>query len=657
MRLVSRFALVAGFLFVTLTSNSTAASLPPKQKFHLFLLVGQSNMAGRGKIADQDKKPHPRVLTLGKDLSWKPAVAPLHFDKPRIVGVGLGGTFGREIAKTDPSITVGLIPCAVGGSPIDAWTEGAYYKPTKSHPWDDAMKRARHALKFGELKGILWHQGESDSKPGLAEDYEKKLHALIARFRKELNAGNVPFIGGQMGQFKERPWSDAKKQVDQAHRDLGSKVFRAAFVNSDGLKHKGDEVHFDAAGFRELGRRYAKAYFDLTEARGAIIDNPKLPFTIERAVASKGFDKTFCWVHARAGAIPPKAPGNPSSKPLVVMTQQKLKLSGSDVFYALNNTVTGDLGKSWTTPERQEVFARQKVDDRIEMTVCDFWPRWHAKTGKLLGTGHTVVYEDNKVKHVRPRATPYSIYDPEAQTWSEWKILEIPNKPKFKNAGAGCVQRFDLPNGDILLPFYFKEPKAKQYSVTVARCQFDGETLSYVEHGSELTLPVKRGLYEPSVTGFNGKFYLTMRNDDHGYVSVSDNGLNYSQPRKWTFDDGSDLGNYNTQQHWVTHEKGLFLCYTRKGAGNDHVFRHRAPLFVARIDPERLQVIRATEQILVPEFGARLGNFGVTEISPEETWVTVTEWMQTKAPHWNDSSIPMGYGSDNRVWIAKLKWR
>ena len=657
MRLIPRFALVAGLLFAGLFTNTHAAPLPPKENLHLFLLVGQSNMAGRGKVTGQDKKPHPRVLTLTKDLNWKPAIAPLHFDKPGIVGVGLGGTFGREIANTDPSITVGLIPCAVGGSPIDVWTDGAYYKPTKSHPWDDAMKRARHALKFGELKGILWHQGESDSKPGLAETYEKKLHDLIARFRKELNAKNVPFIGGQMGQFKERPWSDAKKLVDKAHRDLGSKVFRAAFVNSDGLNHKGDKVHFDSAGFRELGRRYAKAFFDLTEAKGAVIDNPKLPFTIERAVASKGFDKTFCWVHARAGAIPPDSPDNDASKPLVVMTQQKLKLSGSDVFYALNNTVSKDLGKTWTAPARQEVFARQKVDDRVEMTVCDFWPRWHAKTGKLLGTGHTVVYEDNKVKHVRPRATPYSIYDPRTRTWSTWKILKVPDEPKFKNAGAGCVQRFDLPNGDILLPFYFKEPEAKQYSVTVARCQFDGETLSYLKHGSELTIPVKRGLYEPSVTGFRSRFYLTMRNDDHGYISVSDDGLNYSKPKKWTFDDGADLGNYNTQQHWVTHEKGLFLCYTRRGAGNDHVFRHRAPLFIARVDPEKLQVIRSTEQILVPEFGARLGNFGVTEIDSDETWVTVTEWMQTKAPHWNDSSIPMGYGSDNRVWIAKLKWR
>ena len=631
--------------------------LPSKEKFHLFLLVGQSNMAGRGKIAEQDKKPHDRVLMLTKDLQWKPAVAPLHFDKPGIVGVGIGGTFGREVAKAAPGVTVGLIPCGVGGSPIDSWVKGAYYKPTKSHPWDDAIKRAGHAQQFGELKGILWHQGESDSKEGLAESYEKKLHELIVRLRTELDAGNAPFIAGQMGQFKERPWSEAKKQVDQAHRDLAVRARNAAFVNSDGLKHKGDKVHFDAAGFRELGRRYAKAYFQLSGAKGAVIDNPRLPFTIERAVASEGFDKTFCWVHARAGAIPPNTPGNASSDPLVVMTLQKLKLSGSDVFYALNNMRSADLAESWTPPVRQEVFARQKIDDRVEMTVCDFWPRWHKQTGKLLGTGHTVVYQDNKVKHVRPRATPYSIYDPETHQWSPTKILEIPDLPRFRNAGAGCVQRYDLPDGAILLPIYFKEPSKTQYAVTVLRCNFDGEKLTYDSHGSELSIPVKRGLYEPSVTSFGGRFFLTMRNDDHGYISVSKDGLNYSEPRKWAFDDGSDLGNYNTQQHWVSHGKGLFLVYTRKGAGNDHVFRHRAPLFIAQVDPEKLHVIRATEQVLVPEKGARLGNFGVTEVSPGETWVTVTEWMQTIGPKYSDVTIPMSYGSNNRVWVAKLKWR
>jgi hypothetical protein len=240
--------------------ESEGVRLPAKEKFHLFLLVGQSNMAGRGKVEAQDRKPHPRVLVLTKDNRWAPAVDPLHFDKPPVVGVGMGRTCGIEVAEAHPDVTVGLIPCAAGGSPIAAWEPGGYHSQTRSHPYDDAIGRAKLALESGTLKAILWHQGESDSQPGKAEIYAEKLHALIARFRKELNAPDVPFLAGQMGQFSEQPWSDAKKLVDRAHQELPNKVPHTAFINSDELTHKGDKVHFDARSSREFGRRYAEAY-------------------------------------------------------------------------------------------------------------------------------------------------------------------------------------------------------------------------------------------------------------------------------------------------------------------------------------------------------------------------------------------------------------
>jgi hypothetical protein len=247
---------------VSYGDDPSSTKLPPRERFHLFLLVGQSNMVGRGKVADQDKQPTPRVLKLSQDGNWVPAIDPLHFDKPKIVGVGLGRSFAAEVAAANPEITIGLIPCAVGGSPIASWEPGGYHASTKTHPWDDALVRAKVALKSGTLKGILWHQGESDSQPKLAEVHEVKLHALIARFRSALDAESVPFIAGQMGQFAKRPWDDARKLVDAAHRKLPKNVPHTAFVSSDGLTHKGDIVHFDSKSYRELGRRYAKAYLD-----------------------------------------------------------------------------------------------------------------------------------------------------------------------------------------------------------------------------------------------------------------------------------------------------------------------------------------------------------------------------------------------------------
>ena len=449
-----------------------------------------------------------------------------------------------------------------------------------------------------------------------------------------------------MGQFSERPWNDFKKQVDAAHQNLPDKVKNTGFVSSHGLKHKGDEVHFDSDSYRELGRRYADAFRRLVMPNAARVQ--AMPFRIERSIAVQGFDGASCWVHARAGVISPNAAGNARDVPNVVLTTQKLQLSGSDVFYAINSMSTSDFSHSWTPLREQNGFQREPFGDQLERTVCDFTPQWHAQTGRLLGTGHTVVYENNKVKKVRPRSTAYSVYDPERSMWRMWQTLKMPELSKFQNCGAGCTQRVDLPNGEILLPVYFKEPSATQMSSTVCRCRFDGEQLRYLEHGSEMTVSNKRGLYEPSLTQFQDRFYLTMRNDDRGYVAVSDDGLNFSTPIPWTFDDGEELGSYNTQAHWVTHSSGLYLSYTRKGAGNDHVFRHRAPLFIARVDPDSLNVIRQSERILVPELGARLGNFGVTTIDESESWVTVTEWMQ-----------PIGvekHGSNNRIWIARLLW-
>jgi carbohydrate esterase-like sialic acid-specific acetylesterase len=251
---------------VVATTFSAAADspLPAKDKFHLFLLVGQSNMAGRGVVEEQDKAVNPQVLMLSKEGQWVPAVDPLHFDKPT-AGVGVGKTFGQMIAEANPGVTIGLIPCAVGGSPIDAWKPGVFYPATKSYPWDDMVKRVELALPAGTLKGILWHQGEADSTPELAPAYAAKLSDLVKRLRELVKLPDVPFIAGQMGKFDGIPWTEGKAVVDQAQRDLPKEVPHTAFVTAEGLHHKGDKVHFDSAAYRELGKRYATAFLKMTK--------------------------------------------------------------------------------------------------------------------------------------------------------------------------------------------------------------------------------------------------------------------------------------------------------------------------------------------------------------------------------------------------------
>ena len=279
----------------------------------------------------------------------------------------------------------------------------------------------------------------------------------------------------------------------------------------------------------------------------------------------------------------------------------------------------------------------------------------------LLGTGHTPLYRDDEIVHGAFRRQPaYAVYDAQAQCWRPWRPVDLP-EDVFFSSGSGCVQRVDLPDGDILLPVYHRDGAASDdpwhacCNVVVLRCSFDGETLRCTEWGNSLTVAEPRGLCEPSIAMFGGRFFLTLRNDVRGYVATSDDGLHFGEPISWRFDDGEELGNYNTQQHWLTFPDALCLVYTRRGAGNDHVFRHRAPLFLAEVDPERMCVIRETERVVLPERGARLGNFGTVDVSDDEGWVVVSEWMQTNPPNPHDCTVCEKYGSDNAIFVARVR--
>lgn len=341
----------------------------------------------------------------------------------------------------------------------------------------------------------------------------------------------------------------------------------------------------------------------------------------------------------------------------------QLRISDSDVYYPIHEMRTDDGGKTWTGPVSQAAaFGRRPKPNNVEEGISDFWPTWHARTGTLLGTGHTIRYRDDTLTpHPRPRATAYSVYDPEAREWSPFRKLETPDEPLFFMEGAGSTQRVDLENGEILLPTYAGLPETAQgrfnvqYVSFVMLCTFDGETLEYVKHGDTLTLPEGRGFTEPSLVRFGGTYLMTLRNDQHNFITRGADGLHFEQVRRLKFDDGSDLGSYNTQTHWLTLADRLYLVYTRRGADNDHIPRHRAPLFIAQFDPDRLCVIRDTEQIAVPERGARLGNFGITKIRENESWITVAEWMQTTRPNPHDSTVCEKYGSDNSVFVAKVR--
>jgi len=375
-----------------------------------------------------------------------------------------------------------------------------------------------------------------------------------------------------------------------------------------------------------------------------------LDYEIKLTTPREEFDGKFCWFLPRVVAIPG---AGKDGQPAVIMTLQKHLLPGDDYYSGLFVMRSDDLGTTWTNPEpRPELGWRTEPGD-ITWAVCDVTPGWHAQTGKVLAIGNTVMYKDGRLAPLPcPRETAYAVYDPKADTWSTWQLLKMPQDEKFYNAGAGCAQWIVEPDGSLLVPLY-TAPKSNDwnacYMATVMHCAFDGSTMTYLAHGDEITVDVPRGCYEPSITKFRGKYYLTIRNDERDYVTRGDDGLHFAPIKPWTFDNGTDLGSYNTQQHWVTHTDALFLTYTRRGANNDDIFRHRAPMFIAQVDPDRLCVLRATEREILPNRGATLGNFGVCNVTENETWVTDAEGMFFP-------DVYEKHGAKGAVFVARLLW-
>ena len=238
-------------LFACLLAASGAlADLAPAQ-MKLFLLIGQSNMAGRGKVEPQDQVVNPKIFMLTKDLKWVPAKDPLHFDKPA-AGVGLGSQFAREISKADPNASIGLIPCAVGGTSLDQWKAGGPL-------YTAAVARTKEVMKNGELAGILWHQGESDSgNPVTVATYADRFSVMIGQLRKDLQADKVPLVVGELIHGYK-----TNDSVNVVLADAAKKIPMCTLVSSEGLGKKA--LHFDSADLRTFGQRYAAGYLKLAK--------------------------------------------------------------------------------------------------------------------------------------------------------------------------------------------------------------------------------------------------------------------------------------------------------------------------------------------------------------------------------------------------------
>jgi len=231
----------------------------PPPNLQLFLLIGQSNMTGRGTVGPEDRAPIPGVYMLTQDLTWVPAVDPMSFDD-RLTAVGPGRSFARTLKAANPLLSIGLIPAAVGGTTLEMWKPGGKL-------YENALQRAQVAMKSGTLRGILWHQGEGDST--LYADvltYGLRWQHFIDCLRADLKLPDVPVVVGELCRSQYiRP--DGRipfaHQINEQLALLPLFVDHCAFVSSAGLIDNGSYAHFSTASQHEFGRRYALAFMSL----------------------------------------------------------------------------------------------------------------------------------------------------------------------------------------------------------------------------------------------------------------------------------------------------------------------------------------------------------------------------------------------------------
>ncbi len=265
-------------------------TLLAEEPTHVFLLIGQSNMAGRAAIEDIDRQPIDEAFLWNENEgNWEAAVAPFNLFSPHRKAVGMqrlncGPSFVREYRRVNPGCRIGIVCMARGGTSIEEWRKG------RQKPWplyDSAVAATKAALADGKgvLKGVLWHQGESNS--GRALGYPVRLQKLVRDLRADLNAPRVPFVFSQLGPWRARYAAFNRMIAEQPHV-----IARTACVNTTGLTAI-DDAHLDSASQRRLGVRYAQAMSRLLSAdEPFVFDDPGMlnqSMALPRSVVSGPF--------------------------------------------------------------------------------------------------------------------------------------------------------------------------------------------------------------------------------------------------------------------------------------------------------------------------------------------------------------------------------
>ncbi len=249
---------------------------------HSFLLIGQSNAAGRGFA--EETAPLDNLggrLKILRNGLWAKMFRPINPDRS-FAGVSFAESFATAYATAHEGVDVGIIPCADGGTAISQWMPGEIL-------FDNAVHCAKMAMRKSDLKGILWHQGESDANPQKYPLYKEKFTTMMNALKEALGCPDLPVVIGGLGDYLgacENFPEIARNyhHVNEILTDLGKTYPNCAFAPATGLDSNPDKLHFSAAAQIEFGIRYYKAYETLAPKAEAPHQEAPTPTTERSAI-------------------------------------------------------------------------------------------------------------------------------------------------------------------------------------------------------------------------------------------------------------------------------------------------------------------------------------------------------------------------------------
>lgn len=230
---------------------------------HAFLLIGQSNMAGRGYLTEAREIDTSRIYTL-RNGRWQKMFRPINPDRS-FSGVNLAESFAEAYSKKY-NVDVGLICCADGGTKLDQWLPGELL-------FDNAVNTAKLAARTSEIVGILWHQGESDCTDELYPTYQARFETMMRALRKELKLNDVPFILGGLGEYLEFYPLKNYVHINHALEGIAAGNKMVGFASAKGLTSNPDNLHFNAQSLYDFGIRYFEEFEKLNKRTDTVGKN------------------------------------------------------------------------------------------------------------------------------------------------------------------------------------------------------------------------------------------------------------------------------------------------------------------------------------------------------------------------------------------------